>query len=216
MSRSNKDRPYAVKLEEARKLGKVNTVGYIRGKYSDRTLATWPDHSLSTVILKGNTAQVIAHRDLLESLDVNVVETEIKIPLYKLRCYSEKNKHSNDDTLYQKRLDPYGKDLVKEFPVIKYGDAPSCCYPAKVTERTCVKFLVYRWIQHTPVEDSYDDYDQRIISFPSPSKQNHTEHSERRRTKHVLHNLLRSNDVDAEWDDNVNLDLPVQRNQWEW
>lgn len=211
MSRTDKDRPYEVKLNDLRAKGKVRKVTVVAGHNGKKRTASHADRALSKVFLKGDLEGIKAHRELLATVDAEVVETEFKQEVVELHCRAEENPHQHDGELFQRKATLWDRKHIAHdlFPDFSYGSThPTCCIPVGKGRRACVQFMVYR--NYTPSANAaeYDDYDSNAIAWPSPPKDRNVSSTRRAKARNSLGTLLRSTDIEDDWDDSTGLDGP--------
>lgn len=215
MSRTDKDRPYEVKLNDLRAEGKVRQVPLVVGNNLGQRTSPYSDKKLSKIFLKGDLEAVKAHRALLEGVDAKIVETEPKLRVVTLYCTSEEARHEHDDTLYQNPVWSDGAMKLDDLPVYSWGSThPKCCFPRTRATRTCVQFMVYQNYQHEAHVELFDDYDREAIPFSSPSKSKVVSRVRRSKERQALGNLRRSRDISKEWDDNADIDADPRPFVW--
>lgn len=215
MSRTDKDRPYEVKLNDLRAEGKVRQVAMVVGRNTSRRTSQYSDKKLSKIFLKGDLEAIKAHRTLLEGVDAKIVETEPKLRVVTLYCTSEGDRHQHDDTLYQYPVWSDGSMKLDELPVYSWGSThPECCFPKTRATRTCVQFMVYQNYQHEAHVEVFDDYDPEAITFSSPSKSKVVSRTRRSKERQALGNLRRSRDISDEWDGAADIDADLRPFVW--
>lgn len=221
MSRTDKDRPYDVQVNDLRAAGKVRDFTYVAGSLGDTRPAAYPNRSLTKVFLKGDLEAIKAHRELLAGMDVTIEEKEFKLPVFNMTCSAAGDEHHDHDenVLYQRNYlwgSPFpANDL---FPKYEGNYQIACCFPTRRMTRTCVSFTVYNNYTPTVEVRTLDDYDSRLITYGrgNHSKSGHVERRRRTKTRAGLHNLRHSRDVEADWDDDhYGLATDVTDTEWD-
>lgn len=211
MSRTKKDRPYTVKLNELRAAGKTRQLSRVIG-YNGRPVPSL-NRKLSAVFLKADIEGIKAHRSRLAGMDVQVTETEHRMTVAELWCNAEKP-HEHNGELHQLRgYLMAGDDTIITndlFPVFSRtsNTHPSCCFPYKRRTRAVVQFVVHSlWTPTATVYES-EDFDRHLIGWSSPSKSRHRETARRAKTRTALTGLRRSSDAAELWDAGTVMDEP--------
>lgn len=211
MSRTKKDRPYAVKLNELRAAGKTRRLSRVIG-YTGRPVPSL-NRRLSAVFLKGDVEGIKAHRASLAGMDVQVTETEHRMTVAELCCHAEEP-HEHNGELYQ--LGRYlgagndsiiANDLFPLFSRIR-NTHPGCCFPYKRRTRAVVQFIVHSFWTPTATVYESEDYDANLIGWSTPSKSRHRESAQRAKTRTALVTLRRSPDAADVWDAGTAMDEP--------
>lgn len=211
MSRTKKDKPYRVKMNELRAKAKTRKIARVHGYDSDPIVASYADSELSKVFLKGDVDAITKHRELISGTSAKVVETEYKMPVVELLCNGEEQ-HQHNGELYRLDSRQSGVWVLKNnlFPLFSRIEKthPSCCYPHKELTRAVVEFRVYRIV--TPTSSVYESEwaDTYLLPWSTPSKSRRKSSKRRARERAVLDDLRRSSDVSEEWASGTNLDNP--------
>lgn len=221
MSRTDKDRPYDVQVNDLRAEGKVRDYTYIAGSLGDTRTSPYPNRSLTKVFLKGDLEGIKSHRELLAGKDVTVEEKEFKLRVFNIGCTAEGEDHHEHDeeVIFQAEHNYYDKLPANDlFPVYKMWPRPACCLPVRRMTRTCVAFTVYDNYTPTVEVRVIDDYDSRLLTLGSRhhSKTDNTERRRRTKTRSGLNHLRRSRNVEDDWDDDrYDLAVDVRRPDWD-
>lgn len=211
MSRTKKDRPYKVKLNDLRAKAKTRKIKRVHGYDSDPIVATYADSGLSKVFLKGDVEGINQHRELIADASAKVVETEYKVPVVELICKDDVQ-HQHNGELYRMDARLSGIYLIKNdlFPLFSRieNTHPNCCYPHKELTRAVVEFRVHRIV--TPSISVYESEwaDGHLLSWSTPSKSRRKSSKRRAKERAVLDDLSRSNNVSEDWAAGTNLDDP--------
>lgn len=215
MSRTKKDKPYKVKLNELSEKKLTHKISRVHGYDSDPIAQNHADASLSKVFLKSDTEAINEHRKMLSDIDAKVVETEFKVPVVELICDS-KTQHKHDGELYRLDARVSGVWILKNdlFPLFSRINKthPNCCYPSKEVTRAVIEFIVYRIVTPESSLYQYEYADGHLISWSTPSKSRRKSSKRRARERAVLDDLRRSSNLSEDWANGTKLDDPDRFN----
>lgn len=161
MSRTDKDGPYRAQVDGLESEGEVVRIARYVGNNSNVKLIDYFDRELSKDFLKGDSEQITAHRERLDTLEnVKIVETEYRLPVVNLRCSSTRSRHQhNDDKLYQFEVLSIPEQTEPKYLFSTYSREkfPKCCAPDARLTRTCVRFMVFTIGEATGRYFEFDD-----------------------------------------------------------
>lgn len=161
MFRTDKDGPYRAQVDGLKSEGEIVRIARYVGNNNNFKLIDAFDRELSKDFLKGDSEEISAHRELLNSLEnVKIVETEYKLPVVNLRCSANRARHlHNDDKLYQFEVLSIPEQTEPDYLYSTYSREKfsKCCTPNKRMTRTCVRFMVFNMCVATGRYFEFDD-----------------------------------------------------------